>query len=93
MDAKPRVALAVDNTRTNAQRSKRENSSQSFLTDKCSIHGGKADVVRTQQSGSYRHFRIGIGDERRYIRRTLKTTHLGASRLDCENMGLHNSNT
>lgn len=76
MDARARVALVVDNTRTRAQRSKRKNSSQSFLTDKHPIYGGKAEVVRTQQSGGFWHFRMWISDERKYVRRTLKTTHL-----------------
>lgn len=53
MTAAARVALVVDNTRTQKQRSKRSAPTQSFLTDKHPIYGGKAEIVRTQQSGGY----------------------------------------
>ena len=51
MTAAARVALVVDNTRTQKQRSKRSAPTQSFLTDKHPIYSGKAEVVRTRQSG------------------------------------------
>jgi len=68
-----RVALVVDNTRTQKQRSKRSAPTQSFLTDKHPIYGGKAEIVRTQQSGGYWHFRMWISEESKYVRKTLKT--------------------
>ena len=48
MTAAARVALVIDNTRTQKQRSKRTAPTQSFLTDKHPIYGGIADIVRTQ---------------------------------------------
>ncbi len=77
MTATAHVALVVDNTGTQKQRSKRNTPSQSFLTDQHPIYGGKAEVVRTQQSGGYWHFRMWISEERKYVRKTLKTTHYG----------------
>ena len=76
MTAAARVALVVDNTRTQKQRSKRSAPTQSFLTDKHPIYGGKAEIVRTQQSGGYWHFRMWISEEGKYVRKTLKTKHL-----------------
>ena len=76
MTATARVALVIDNTRTQKQRSKRSVPTQSFLTDKHSIYGGKAEIVRTQQSGGYWHFRMWISEESKYVRKTLKTKHL-----------------
>ncbi len=60
-------------------------SSQSFLTDQHPIYGGKAEVVRTQQSGGYWHFRMWISEERKYVRKTLKTTHLDTAVERAEN--------
>ena len=76
MTATAHVALVVDNTGSQKQRSKRNTPSQPFLTDQHPIYGGKAEVVRTQQSGGYWHFRMWTSEERKYVRETLKTTHL-----------------
>ena len=48
MTAVARLALVIDNTRTQKQRSKRSAPTQSFLTDKHPIYGGIAGIVRTQ---------------------------------------------
>ena len=85
MTALAKVALVVDNTRTHKQRSKRTTPSQSFLTDKHSIYGGKAEVVRTQQSGGYWHFRMWVSEEHKYVRKTLKTKHLDTAIERAEN--------
>ena len=85
MTATAHVALVVDNTGTQKQRSKRNTPSQSFLTDQHPIYGGKAEVVRTQQSGGYWHFRMWISEERKYVRKTLKTTHLDTAIQRAEN--------
>ena len=85
MTAAARVALVVDNTRTQKQRSKRKAPTQSFLTDKHSIYGGKAEIVRTQQSGGYWHFRMWISEESKYVRKTLKTKHLDTAIERAEN--------
>ena len=85
MTATAHVALVVDNTGTQKQRSKRNTPSQSFLTDQHPIYGGKAEVVRTQQSGVYWHFRMWISEERKYVRKTLKTTHLDTAIQRAEN--------
>ena len=85
MTAAARVALVVDNTRTHKQRSKRTTPSQPFLTDKHSIYGSKAEVVRTQQSGGYWHFRMWISEESKYVRKTLKTKHLDTALERAEN--------
>ena len=76
MAAAARVALAVDYTGTQKQRSKRNTPPQSFLTYQHPIYSGNAEVVRTRQSGGYWQFRMWIGEERKYFRKTLKTTHL-----------------
>ena len=85
MTAAARVALVVDNTRTQKQRSKRSAPTQSFLTDKHPIYGGKAEIVRTQQSGGYWHFRMWISEEGKYVRKTLKTKHLDTAVERAEN--------
>ena len=85
MTAAARVALVVDNTRTQKQRSKRKAPTQSFLTDKHPIYGGKAEIVRTQQSGGYWHFRMWISEESKYVRKTLKTKHLDTAVERAEN--------
>jgi hypothetical protein len=85
MTALAKVALVVDNTGTQKQRSKRNTPPQSFLTDQHPIYGGKAEVVRTQQSGGYWHFRMWISEERKYVRKTLKTTHLDTAIQRAEN--------
>ena len=85
MTATARVALVIDNTRTQKQRSKRSVPTQSFLTDKHSIYGGKAEIVRTQQSGGYWHFRMWISEESKYVRKTLKTKHLDTAIERAEN--------
>ena len=85
MTAAARVALVIDNTRTQKQRSKRTAPTQSFLTDKHSIYGGKAEIVRTQQSGGYWHFRMWISEESKYVRKTLKTKHLDTAVERAEN--------
>ena len=85
MTAAARVALVVDNTRTQKQRSKRSAPTQSFLTDKHPIYGGKAEIVRTQQSGGYWHFRMWISEESKYVRKTLKTKHLDTAVERAEN--------
>lgn len=51
MTVAARVALVIDDTRTQKQRSKRSVPTQSFLTDKRPIYGGKAEIVRTQHGG------------------------------------------
>ncbi|MDA0806061.1 MAG: hypothetical protein O3A71_10335 [Proteobacteria bacterium] len=51
MTAAARVALVVDNTRTQKQRTKRSAPTQSFLTNKRPIYGGKAEIVRIQHGG------------------------------------------
>jgi hypothetical protein len=79
------IALVVDNTKTNPQLQKSTNPSQSFLTDKHPIYGGKAEVVRTQQSGGYWHFRMWISEESKYVRKTLKTQHLDTAIERAEN--------
>ena len=91
MTATARVALVIDNTRTQKQRSKRSVPTQSFLTDKHSIYGGKAEIVRTQQSGGYWHFRMWISEESKYVRKTLKTKHLDTAveRAYCTKKGLY----
>ncbi len=85
MTAAALVALVIDNTRTQKQRSKRTAPNQSFLTDKHSIYGGKAEIVRTQQSGGYWHFRMWISEESKYVRKTLKTKHLDTAVERAEN--------
>jgi hypothetical protein len=60
MRANTHVTLVVDNTAPQTQRSKCATSPQPFLTDQHPIYGGKAEVVRTQQSGGYWHFRMWI---------------------------------
>ena len=62
------MTLVVDNTAPQTQRSKCATPPQSFLTDQHPIYGGKAEVVRTQQSGGYWHFRMWISEERKYVR-------------------------
>ena len=59
MRANTHVTLVVDNTAPQTQRSKCATSPQPFLTDQHPIYGGKAEVVRTQQSGGYWHYLIG----------------------------------
>jgi hypothetical protein len=76
MRANLHVTLVVDNTALQKQRSKCATPPQSFLTDQHSIYGGKAEVVRTQQSGGYLHFRLWIREGRKYVRKTLKNTYL-----------------
>ena len=73
MTAAAHVALVVDNSGSPDKGSKRTKASQSYLTDKHPIYGGQAEVVRTQQSGGYWHFRMWISDEQKYVRKTLKT--------------------
>jgi integrase len=73
MAAMAHMALVVDNTANSSPPAK---SAKPFLTDKHPIYGGKAEIVRTQQSGPYWHFRMWISEERKYVRKTLKTTHL-----------------
>ena len=68
-----------------AKRSKCATPPQSFLTDQHPIYGGKAEVVRTQQSGRYWHFRMWISEERKYVRKTLKATHLDTAVERAEN--------
>ena len=85
MTATAHVALVVDNTGSQKQRSKRNTPSQPFLTGQHPIYGGKAEVVRTQQSGGYWHFRMWISEERKYVRKTLKTTHLDTAIQRAEN--------
>ena len=50
MTATAHVALVVDNTGTQKQRSKRNTPSQSFLTDQHPIYGGKDRFHPTQKS-------------------------------------------
>ena len=85
MRANTHVTLVVDNTAPQTQRSKCATPPQSFLTDQHPIYGGKAEVVRTQQSGGYWHFRMWISEERKYVRKTLKTTHLDTAVERAEN--------
>lgn len=85
MRANTHVSLVVDNTAPQTQRSKCATPPQSFLTDQHPIYGGKAEVVRTQQSGGYWHFRMWISEERKYVRKTLKTTHLDTAVERAEN--------
>ncbi len=51
-------------------------SQEAFLTAKHPIYGGQAEIVKTKQSGGFWHFRMWIVDEKKYVRKTLKTTHL-----------------
>ncbi len=51
MTAAARVALVVDNTRTQKQCNKRSADTEITLTDKHPTYSGKAEVVRTRQSG------------------------------------------
>ena len=37
------------------------------------IYVGKAEIVKTQQSGGYWHFCIWIHEESKYVRKTLRT--------------------
>ena len=76
MTVNTHVTLVVDNTALQTQRSKCATPPQPFLMDQHPIYGGKAEVVRTQQSGGYWHFRMWISEERKCVRKTLKTTHL-----------------
>jgi len=85
MTANTHVTLAVDNTAPQTQRSKCAASPQSFLTDQHPIYGGKAEVVRTQQSDEYWHFRMWISEEHKYVRKTLKTTNLDTAVERAEN--------
>ena len=85
MRANTHVTLVVDNTAPQTQRSKCATPPQSFLTDQHPIYGGKAEIVRTQQSGGYWHFRMWISEERKYVRKTLKTTHLDTAVERAEN--------
>jgi len=85
MRANTHVTLVVDNTAPQTQRSKCATPPQPFLTDQHPIYGGKAEVVRTQQSGGYWHFRMWISEERKYVRKTLKTTHLDTAVERAEN--------
>jgi hypothetical protein len=62
MTATARVTLVIDNTAPLKQRDKRIKPPESYLTDKFPIYGGKAEVVRTQQSGGYWHFRMWISE-------------------------------
>ena len=51
MTAAARVALVVDNTRTQKQCNKRSAATEITLTDKHLTYSGKAEVVRTRQIG------------------------------------------
>jgi len=59
MRANTHVTLVIDNTAPQTQRSKCATSPQPFLTDQHPIYGGKAEVVRTQQSGGYWYWSAG----------------------------------
>ena len=85
MTAGARVALVVDNTRTQKQRSKRSAPTQSLLQCKHPVYGGKAEVVRTQQSGGYWHFGMWISEESKYVRKTLEAKHLDTAVERAEN--------
>ena len=60
---------------------------QPFLTHQHRICVGKAEVVRTQQSDGWwvSAFSMCISEERKYVRKTLKTTHLETAIERAEN--------
>lgn len=68
------VRLVVDNSTETSGRSLQPNGA--FHTERHDIFGGKAQIARTKQSGGYWHFRMWIRSEQKYVRKTLKTTHL-----------------
>lgn len=47
-----------------------------FIVEQHNIYGGEAEIVRTRQSGPNYQFRMWVGDEKQYVRRSLKTRHL-----------------
>lgn len=77
MTAAACVTLVVDNTKqTKSKTRKRPKRSQKYQTERHDIYGGQAQLIKTAQSGNYWQFRMWIPEERKYVRKTLKTTHL-----------------
>ena len=60
----------VDNTQNNLQKA------GTFLLKQHNIFDGKAEVVRTKTSGGIWHFRMWVTEEKKYVRKTLKTKNL-----------------
>jgi hypothetical protein len=64
------LKLVVDNTQNNLQKA------DTFLLKQHNIFDGKAEVVRTKTSGGIWHFRMWVTEEKKYMRKTLKTKNL-----------------
>ena len=64
------LKLVVDNTQHNSQKA------DTFLLKQHNIFDGKAEVVRTKTSGGIWHFRMWVTEEKKYVRKTLKTKNL-----------------
>ena len=82
MRANTHKTLIVDNTALQMRYT-----TQPFLTHQHRICVGKAEVVRTQQSDGWwvSAFSMCISEERKYVRKTLKTTHLETAIERAEN--------
>ena len=67
------LKLVVDNTQHNSQKA------DTFLLKQHNIFDGKAEVVRTKTSGGIWHFRMWVTEEKKYVRKTLKTKNLDSA--------------
>ncbi len=69
MNTKSQLKIVVDNT----------NKSSPFITERHPIFGGKAEVIRTKQSGDVFHLRMWIPTENKYYRQSLRTKQLDSA--------------
>ncbi len=56
----------------------------SYITEQHKLMDEKFSVVRTKQNGDIYQFMMWIDDEKKMIRRTLRTSHLENGKIDSD---------
>ena len=72
------LRLIVDNTQKEFEEKNK------WVVTKHDIFDGRAEIHRTATSGGFWHFRMWVAEEKKYVRKSLKTKHLDTAILKAE---------
>lgn len=72
------LRLVIDNTQNEYEKQ------NNWVVTKHDIFDGRAEIHQTATSGGFWHFRMWVAEERKYVRKSLKTKHLDTAILLAE---------
>ena len=72
------LRLVIDNTQKEYEKQNK------WVVTKHDIFDGRAEIHQTTTSGGFWHFRMWVAEEKKYVRKSLRTKHLDTAILKAE---------